>query len=345
MIHHYCVAFIPNSKLPFWEGGMQFTPLYPPLNGLSGLTFFFVLSGYVLTLKFFAVPSWRGVTGAVLKRLPRLVVPVFPAIILGYLLLTVTNFPNVPASAISDSPWLFTYAQAGFPEPFEPSLLDALRQSVMTFLQADDYYYNSNLWTMRIEYIGSLIVFAILYGFLLARAHLPLWVQGAVIVAVSLVLLAVSPAFAGFPLGAGLAWLQAVVNVNWKLPKWTIIMLLGCVYCMTMFESWRLLTINACVVMVLLLQPGANSGPLSGPAGRWLGQLSFPLYLVHALVILSVSSWVFYSLTDAGIARFWVLTVTLIVTAALSFAGAAPFMALERWWVPRLNRMFRAMGF
>ncbi|MFP3648867.1 hypothetical protein, partial [Paraburkholderia sp. SIMBA_054] len=60
---------------------------------------------------------------------------------------------------MSNSPWLaaFGYAKE---IPAERTLIDAVAQGVFLTFWRGDAYFNSSLWTMHFEMIGSLIVFA-----------------------------------------------------------------------------------------------------------------------------------------------------------------------------------------
>ena len=71
---------------------------------------------------------------------------------------------------------------------------------------------------------------------------------------------------------------------------------------------------------------------LSGRAARFLGDLSFPLYLVHLPVICSLASWV---LLVSG-------STALGAAAAMlgSILAALPLVIFNNWWVQVLGALF-----
>ena len=84
---------------------------------------------------------------------------------------------------------------------------------------------------------------------------------------------------------------------------------------------------------------------LSGRIGAWLGRASFPLYLVHTLVILTIGSEV-YTAMFAAVHRYWMaMAVASLIVVGVSVGAAMPLMWLDEWWVPTLNRLMgRLMG-
>lgn len=344
LFHHYVIAFAPSVKYPLWKGGVWGTPLYGLVNGGAAVAFFFVLSGFVLTQGFFRAPSLRKLAGSVVKRLPRLVLPVGASILAGWAILTFADHPYRRAADISGSKWLASFANANFPENFSPSITDALRQSMMTFFHRGDYYYNTNLWTMNYEFFGSMIAFAIIFAFIFLKDRISIVAQGAALALLGIAVLAAFPLFATFVFGALLAWTIRVANLGTDVGRNGRIALVVLAALSLSIDNILVLTIGAMATMILLLQPGQESGALSGGVGRWLGQISFPLYLVHTLVILSAGSYWFHWISAAGATRAAVLVTTLAVTGGLSLAASLPLVSLERVWVPFLNRLTRWVG-
>jgi peptidoglycan/LPS O-acetylase OafA/YrhL len=80
---------------------------------------------------------------------------------------------------------------------------------------------------------------------------------------------------------------------------------------------------------------------LSGRYGLLLGQLSFPLYLVHTLVIMSLTSAVVVWLTGLGMGYGATILVAFAVTLAATALFSMPLVRLESFWVPWLNAYVR----
>jgi peptidoglycan/LPS O-acetylase OafA/YrhL len=66
----------------------------------------------------------------------------------------------------------------------------------------------------------------------------------------------------------------------------------------------------------------------SGPISRFLGELSFPVYLVHALIICSIGSAI-YLWVGAFPAALAVFVFSILVSL--------PLMAFNNWWIKQVN--------
>ena len=77
---------------------------------------------------------------------------------------------------------------------------------------------------------------------------------------------------------------------------------------------------------------------LSGRIARWLGQVSFPIYLFHVPIIYSLGSWVYIRVALASNARLATAPAALsVVLATLIVATVAA--RFDRWWVRVINRV------
>jgi len=336
IFHHFSLAFYPALRLPVWEGGIGYTPLFALVNGDGAVAFFFTLSGFVLTVRFYERYSGETFVAAVAKRLPRLMIPAGVSILLGLMALEFAGGQYRAAAGFSASQWLLEFGNAGMPAGLDPTLLDALRQSVSVFLVPGDYYYNSNLWTMSGEFYGSLLVFGV--AFLLGAGR-PRKVAHAAAVHVGLaaVLWPVHPLFAQFLVGSFLAFLWATRGREFRIgivPAGVLV--LGAALCLTS-DHGAATTVASLLLMVALLGCRPLATRLSGRAGAVLGALSFPLYLVHTLVILSVSSLVYAELTAASFPDFAVAVATLASTLVVSGILCIPFAILDARWTAWLN--------
>jgi peptidoglycan/LPS O-acetylase OafA/YrhL len=108
-------------------------------------------------------------------------------------------------------------------------------------------------------------------------------------------------------------------------------------------DIWAANTIASAAVMIILLKNSSVTRLFSGRVGEILGQLSFPLYLVHALVLLSASSFVYVEISQLFSNSSIVLLLTLAVTVLVSIGMAIPFVILESHWVPWLNRQVKQL--
>lgn len=344
VMHHFSFAFAGWIKAPFSEGGLGNTPLQFLADGSLAVNFFFVLSGFVLSLAFFRRFTFRGWSVAVVKRLPRLWLPVAISVLAGLLLLTYGGGIWRDAAELSGSDWLRAFAGANNLDTANASLPDALRQSVAVFLHRDDNYYNTNLWTMFFEYYGSVAIYGlILVVAVLGGLHSFPRALMLLVAAVALALLSgrnfILFYFTAFFAGALLAGIWSSGRLSFRL-HWALnVLLIGLFLWIASGEIGTMSvkgTSASLILMVLLLQPSRIVDRLSGNTGRWLGEISFPLYLVHTLVILGPGSYVYVAFHDVLSPAALVL-VTLATVMGLSFALAIPLARLDIWWVRWIN--------
>ncbi|NLR99225.1 acyltransferase [Rhizobium sp. P38BS-XIX] len=332
MFHHFCLAFLPSVKEPF-PVGLAETPFAWLMRGESAVTFFFVLSGFVLALKFYKRPNYKALATSTLKRLPRLMGPAAISIGLGFLILFFRLNYNGDAASITGSDWLKTFGNAHLPSGFTPTAESAIGQSLLVFLLPDHFGYNSNLWTMRFEYYGSLLVFL-----LCALAMRVSPVTQLILTIVSAYLFWVyGHAFLPFAAGAYLALLFA-----WSGPRaigniWIAALIgLASVFLLCSLDQ-DLQVAGSIGLMISLLYCPKLARPLSGRLGRLLGRFSFPLYLVHFLVIASASSFGFTTLYTWSGSYACAVTVAGVVTVFVSLAAATPLLLFDQKWVAAIN--------
>jgi peptidoglycan/LPS O-acetylase OafA/YrhL len=157
VFHHFVLAFLPGVKASA-PTGYFVAPWQWVINGEGAVSLFFVLSGFVLTRRYFETPPAFGdVTIAAAKRFPRLFLPASASILLGYSLLAFGGRPYMEAGRLTDSWWLSEFGGSAVKGNFVPSLSSALQQCFGIFLVKQQTMYSSNLWTMRPEPFGSLV--------------------------------------------------------------------------------------------------------------------------------------------------------------------------------------------
>ncbi len=340
IFHHSLLAFMPLLKQAYPTGLMN-TPIYWAVNGGAAVNLFFVLSGFVLTRRFFERRAGqRDLLWAALKRLPRLAVPAGASILVGYSLFELGLNFNVTAASLSGSEWLATFGHAHFPSGFQPKLSAALHQSILVFLLKDNFYYNSNLWTMRPEFLGSLFCFACVYVSLLLGQSRPK-VEAFLALACGLVALFFSSFLLPFFLGTLLARLLPLGEINISRATSLILTIAGLLLCS--YAWYYTETLGSLLIVFVALTNRAVGRLLSGRTGYLLGAMSFPLYLVHTLVICSVSSLVYARLAGAGYGLLVSSSAAIATTLVASVVVALPFLWLDHAWVAYLNRFVKRL--
>lgn len=325
-------------------------------NGNFAVCVFFVLSGYVLTKVFVEKGDLRSMQLRAARRYVRLCVPVFGSVLLSYVLLSAGFKHSSEAAAVTGSTWLSHFWQ------FQPTWAQAWREGSFGALLFGKSAYTPILWTMRIEFIGSMIVF----GY---RALAPTGAGGLVSAATLVgVLIAFFPnewmLYLGFIAGSylgqlrppgrrSLIWLAlavAVVCGGFDYSHWyawaKTIPLIG-------YRLKHLVNTIGAVALLYAVRAGVLDRILiSGPA-QFLGRISYAVYLVHFPILLTLTSWLLLELGAHRDGAFTlvaalVLLLTLVTVVLIAWVFHATFdrfgISLSRWLVPGDGALLRDRG-
>jgi peptidoglycan/LPS O-acetylase OafA/YrhL len=162
---HYSNAFVPSlngSGSTFstrLDKVVSTTPLHLPLAGNFAVYIFFVLSGFVLSQKFFLTKSATVVISSAIRRYIRLMIPALGSVLLTYLVLRAGFIQSHAVAAVTGSEWLGSFWN------FQANFFEALYQGLYGVFFTEFTTYNTSLWTMHIELYGSFLVFMFLLLF------------------------------------------------------------------------------------------------------------------------------------------------------------------------------------
>jgi peptidoglycan/LPS O-acetylase OafA/YrhL len=133
--------------------------MYPPFTFLyladAAVSIFFVLSGYVLTRRFYVTGSVEDLQSAATRRYVRLVGPAFVSVMFAWMLQEFSAYSNHLAGQLGTAGWVI----ALYTEPV--GFIGAVFRGLVgapLFARAD---LNGPLWTLQIELVGSVLLFAI----------------------------------------------------------------------------------------------------------------------------------------------------------------------------------------
>lgn len=333
-----------------WDVQLSGAPFLLPLAGSLSVCIFFALSGYVLCQSF-SNTRLRSI-GLFAKRYTRLAIPILAACMIAYTT-GVLGWPrNAQLSAITRSGWLASQMRQ------VPSFNQALQEGAYrALIHLKPYWitYDSALWTMNIEFYGSLLLIAV-FG-LTARVASPrlreayrLWLFGvcAVVGAASYLGLfafgalinltgvakRIKPAAGSAFLIVGLFLGTLPVSLN----PWGLVRPFGELRLPAVpfdpFPEAPIIFCHAVGAIAILL--AANSllsfrRILTSPFAQYLGHISFPLYLIHMPVLLTVVSYDALVLTHRDVPYPWTAGISISLFVAVSLAAATGFYyAFER---------------
>ncbi|MFC7680872.1 acyltransferase family protein [Paenibacillus sp. GCM10028914] len=366
VVSHFFQVFMPSV----FEGRREIehfafenmaarTPINLMFNGNFSVCLFFVLSGYVLSCKFFKTKNNSIILSSAIRRYFRLAAPAFFSVILAYLIVIfgLGAFDNIREITLSSMPDPFA-ADAG--------LLSMLKEGLFHIFFTYGSGYNPVLWTMTYELLGSFLIFA----FLLTLGKRNIRFAGYVV----LFYWFMDSYYLGFILGmllsdlknSGRDWL-AYINRPWI----NLFMLVtgvytgsypylnpqGTVYSVLVWESADFSffvfyhVIGSFLIITALLNSKRMQTLFSLKFFAYLGKVSFSLYLVHFTIICSFGSFVFL-LFSSYLPYSLNLILTSIITLPVIFAIAHLFYrfidAKTLFWLARWNdRLFnenKSMG-
>jgi len=356
VVYHFLQAFLPADSISPFAGALGFGIERPfvlaPINGPFMVTIFFVLSSFALTLKLVEQRSPAAVLTAMAKRFPRLlpltlIGTVFPAMlfVLGLMF-------NDEVAALTGSRWLRLYGGI-FPQESgpEPSLAGAVVDSVRLFGGGSPY--NSVLWTMRYELIGSLFA---LFTALLIAGRQRLFSDFAITLVLGVFALRIHGLCA---ICVGTVFLTKYLctsDVTFS-PKTAIALIvggliIGCTYKpfpesmatdpgfrqYVLRIDWLIHGVGA-IMVFLGVHRWRRSSAADWPWARELGKLSFAVYVLHVPVIGSLASGIVL-----GLGYGWPsILVAGLATAVVTWALAKVTSNFDLWWVGRLNWAARSI--
>jgi peptidoglycan/LPS O-acetylase OafA/YrhL len=373
LLSHSMLAFFLSAAFASPSSGkllgyLAATPLYFAIDGASAVCIFFVLSGYVLTPLF---GHSRATSGALVgSRFLRLAIPAIAACGFSAILFQVFGGDNIAAGPTAQSPWL---AAGWRPAPDLWFIKDAVVNGM--FLGFQDYSlapwvgiptswlsptansYVTPLWTLSVEFAGSLLVLllarsrswvlTILAAIIFCRTYLLCFLLGHVAARFGL---GEKRQLLSWPLAAtaATAGLAVCMTSHFWTPR---LVVEACALsqqilpsCPTADKASYLMRIyGATLFTVGIMQCAPIRTFLAHKRLRALGRLSFPIYLTHWPIIFGVGSFSLLILAPRIgplPARFFALAISIALTviAAMCFEPVDQLaLRVSRAWRRRAN--------
>ncbi|MEI7606535.1 MAG: acyltransferase [Rhodospirillaceae bacterium] len=319
VLYHTTLAFFPGeeNKLLLVIG-----------NGALAVYVFFVISGFSASFAFITTGDKLVVIRAALARYPRLTLPILTSCSLAYLVFSAGLMYNIPAAAAAGTEnWLGCHYR------FSPSLLAMLEFSIydVYFFGDNARSWNSVLWIMPIEIVGSFMVYGIIlftgrWRRLVVGVMLPgcFWLGSHLTAFLLGIVLAEIAGWGGFRhwriSRSAAATSVFVLLLALGLANW------GGVY----LTAPPAMSVTAALVVLAVLGSARVSVPLEGRVSQWLGRRSFSIYLTHLIVICSASSSLYLELAHAGFSGTVCRVATLVATLVIAVLVGHLFEPVER---------------
>lgn len=292
VIFHFFAVYLPDL-IPNERPGtlwVAYSPLAVLYNGRFYVWVFFVLSGFVVSNS--AAKRKFPVVVNLVTRYLRLGLPVLASTLFAWLLLRM--FPDTVHQMMLAGPHAFLTMSYNHNEP---SFLAAVWHGLFGVFKTGLSLFNNPLWTMRIELIGSFGIYLI-YGLTNGRLRL------AVLILLGVALLFVHQNYLGFVFGALLR--ESIVadrlDRRWGWPALLIGALIGGEMLGWSDQGWLpvpsglrhgesisiVLTTGAFLIVYATITLRWLGAFLESTVPRFIGKISFGLYLVHTPLLFTV---------------------------------------------------------
>jgi len=308
------------------------TPLNILYNGNFSVCIFFVLSGFVLSYKFFETKNKQIIMSSIIRRYFRLAIPVFSSILLVYALLLFNGFYLDKISDLT-----FTQINTNY-SIINKEFFSMLYTGLYGTFFAWDSTYNPVLWTITYEFFGSFLIyfFLLLFGVKNIRKF----------IYIILIFIFYQSYFLAFILGLLICDVYHNYNdlnlffLKKKPVIWTLFLIglfLGSYpyidVTKTMYSYFNITYINinwfmlyhiigACFIMISILNISPIQRLLSHHIFLFLGKISFSIYLLHFTILCSLTSYLFanfYSIFSYNWSAFISFILSLVVLFISSY--------------------------
>ena len=307
------------------------------IGGQLAVYVFWFMSAYVISIKLFddnCNQNNRYLHSASLKRYFRLAIPVFAVSVFCYLLHANGLMLNQQLAAAKKNDWLIQWYN------IKPDFLKMLRINLLDVFMTGNSSYNMVLWTMKPEFMGSLLCFASFAIF--GKVQHRCWWYAMILMGLAIGGILDTTYHFYFAFVAGLCWADfsntksEIAIRSWlrmlKSPFISIVVLVITVFivppmlnvtslpagCATFFRY----PLRAIAITWLANDIRVIRGFLSLRPMVFLGRISFSVYLIHLPVLFSLGVYCYLHFpanTSAQWASFFISMITCTIFLAIVF--------------------------
>jgi len=349
-VWHFLFAF--NEAFLFDPAqGIVGSPFFAFFHGTAAIDVFFLLSGFVLTQRFFQTGDPALLVMGAFKRWLRLMPVALCCVLLSWCCYHFGWYHFIEAGHLVRSNWLILGAGAYYP-PVDPEFGSALWQGLIGVFLLGEVNFDTSLWTLRIELFGSFIAFALAWALarFQGRSHalylLFLLICAAGLAAVDLhylafligtVMASQSSRLGDIGKGWGLALLLlGLFLLGYRAPIGLYSVFMPFAYFVQRDSLYTIFSLigGSMLLLSCLGWKGLNS-KMHTACFRFLGQVSYPLYAIHIVVICSLGAGVFvrFAREDLFVARLMAALAVFPTTFALAYI----LSRFDQAWVRNLN--------
>lgn len=339
LISHAILAFFPAALTLYFPSvaepsaisgrveGVLSTPGWSVLwNGRFAVLVFFVLSGYVLTKSIVALQDASIARSLAVRRYLRLAGPVLASALVACGLMRLGLYCSPEVAAITSSAWLKSMWLV------TPDFFHAAKEGIYGAIFRGDGLFNPVFWTMRVEFVGSLLILAYRCLTMTRRGllvGLPVYVVLMVTVAPNDYIY-----YFAFLLGTHLNDVPVVKGRIWLCMLAPFGIYLGGIHDAPSY-AWLgfipgdvptrngFLTILGAALLVYAVKGGAFSTFLTTSLVRFLGRISYSLYLVHMPMLLSVGCGTYlWLVVGHGFGRVGAASIAITLYTLATLAAA-----------------------
>ena len=291
-------------------------------NGHFAVVLFFVISGYVLTIPYYAKNEKTVIQKRLWARYLELNIPIAVAIFLSYAAYKFGLYVNIPASEVSGSAWLGNYFKDGI--SFSSALKEASFASILfgvgTFIPP--------LWTLKIEFIGSLYL---LLFYLVKPTHKTILPMAVVLLflaanhgndAIYYTGIFVGSLFNMFRLKRGIVVMSFVLGAyfgafQFKSVFYEILPSVSFFGISSSADKSIYNTVGA-ILMTVAVVNGFGRKFFEFRFIQFLGRISYSMYLLHFVILCSLSSFVYLLLPNDNLSLLFNFALYIAVCFMVS---------------------------
>jgi peptidoglycan/LPS O-acetylase OafA/YrhL len=323
--------------------------LAPAFASDLAVSVFFVLSGDALSLGFFHGARLNSIDRLVVRRYFRLTIPILMSCFVTYAIMKIgIDYHAQAARILGIDDWLGDFLH------FSPSFYGYLKYSLLKVYTAHTRQssYNPFLWTMSVEMIGSMLVFLMCY----------LWPRlkngEKLCIFMVIGLIAIGSFFALFFAGMLFSsWRRRGVLERFlasRLHQYAALVVVA--VCLISYalagnpdsndkvlQRLMIPTVSVALVFCAYTQRRLKAF-FCNAFSRFLGVISFPVYLLQFQVLISLDSWlVLRDYTAKGHLDEHTLLVFALLTVVVTIAASWIFSWVERFALRAIDRRILAV--